>query len=178
MTKIEALEKTIFNLENDLTEYNWTESDHCNCGVVAKTLLNGELPNNCGFFQSSLRAENVAGFSQYAYCMTSDMPLPRVFHLLKEAGFVWDELKELEDLSNKQICERGGIWFPVDFNGRTINRYRESKEYLLSYLRAWVEILKEQIPVQEKEPKPERIKTVYVSVPETIKEQSKELVLS
>lgn len=33
--------------------------------------------------------------------------------------------------------------------------------------------------MQEKEqPQPERIKTVYVSVPETVKEQSKELILS
>lgn len=32
--------------------------------------------------------------------------------------------------------------------------------------------------MQEKEQKPERIKTVYVSVPETIKEQSQELIMS
>ena len=32
--------------------------------------------------------------------------------------------------------------------------------------------------MQEKEPKPERVKTVYVSVPETIKEQTGELILS
>lgn len=32
--------------------------------------------------------------------------------------------------------------------------------------------------MQDKEQKPERIKTVYVSVPETIKEQSQELIMS
>lgn len=64
-------------------------------------------------------------------------------------------------------------WSVADINNGDNTEYQQPtpKQRILAALR-------DIKAMQEKEQKPERIKTVYVSVPETIKEQIKEPVLS
>jgi len=176
MNKIQALEQTIYNLKNDLVEYNWIDTNHCNCGVLAKTVLQGKTPEECGLYNSTERAEGVGPFASYAQCMTSDLPMPLVFQSLKDAGFSFGELKELEDLSNYKICQRAGMWNVYDKDGRKINLFRERKEYLILYLKTWVEILKEETVAPEPVHAKERIK--YISVPESLTAQAKEVILT
>jgi hypothetical protein len=171
MNKIEALEKTIYNLENNLVEYNWTESNSCNCGVLARTVIDGKSIWEMGYGEAIPAKVDVSAFSKRAYCMTTNMPLPKVFKALVDAGFLWEELKELEQLENKKILRRIGAE----------ELRRDIKENLVSYLKAWVEILKEEQPIVETQPTEEpKVKEIirYVSVPQTITEQSKELILS
>jgi hypothetical protein len=165
MTKIEALEKTIYNLENDVYEYDWTDCDKCNCGVVARTVLDGELPTKNGLddFPVCIDDEDYEfPFASNGKCMITDMPLPKVFRLLKESGFEYEELKSLEFLTDKSVLLR--MKSKADY---------DEKDDLIAYLKAWVEILKEQ---EVKTPKVERI-YIPVIVPETIL-KDKEIVLS
>lgn len=155
MTKIEALEKTIYNLENDVYEYNWWDMDKCNCGVLARTVLGGEVPLSCGLTDVSKDGCGFGGIAieTFEACKKTGIPLPKVFEALRDCGFNGKELDKLEDCG-------------------------ETKGEVITYLRKWVNALKKKEGVKNKQPKPERIKTVYVSVPETIKEQSQELIMS
>ena len=170
MTKIEALEKTIYNLENDVYEYNWWDNDTCNCGVLVRTILNGEKPNSCGMFDVT---ETAAGFGGMVIktletCSQTGIPLPKVYQALKDCGFTGNELDKLEDCS-------------YDKNG------------VIKYLKAWVEILKEEKPNSEQEVKEcdatmsKKVETVgskiihvyhKVEIPETIQESLPETILS
>jgi hypothetical protein len=182
MNKIEALEKTIYNLENDVYEYKWDESDKCNCGVLAKTLLGGKTAQECGYHQSP-KLGDYGVFSRNAYCMTTDLPLPTVFNVLKDTGFTHEDLMNLEYFGNEKIALKLGKEIsyrdghPFGYKSDTFN----DKKLLIKYLKAWVEILKEEQPIIETPPTEEpKIKEIirYVSVPQSITEQSKELILS
>lgn len=87
-----------------------------------------------------------------------------------ENGFTKQEIYDLECLQNEHILEKSGIVQTPSF-------YSE-KSNLILYLRAWVEILKEQDAKEQ--PKAPEIKEriVYVAVPVTITKQVKTLILS
>jgi hypothetical protein len=181
MNKIEALKATIINLEDNKTEYDWSTCNHCNCGVVAKTLLNGKLPYEAGLLNSPLSGEVGSGaFSREALCLTTNLPLPLVFQKLKDAGFTHLELQELEWLGNEIILNKigekklilNGISFIKD------SKY-SNKKTLIKYLKAWVEILEEeQTKTQNKLPEIKEVvkpreRISYVAVPETITQDMK-----
>jgi hypothetical protein len=185
MNKIEALEKTIYNLENDLVEYEWTSSKSCNCGVLAKTVLNGGDIYKAGFLRSPSLGHDYTSFANHAYCMTTGLELPELFQSLKDAGFTFQELLGLENLSGENVIKRLG-WQTYSWSNRYNVVYRghsrSDKQDLITYLKAWVEILKDEQPIIETPPTPEepKVKEIirYVSVPQSITEQSKELILS
>lgn len=178
MNKIQALELTIFNLENNVYVYYWASPNHCNCGILARTLLGGKYPSNCGYADSPTE-EPSGTFSSNAFCITTNLPLPEVFQVLKDAGFTHQELLELEYLENEKIA--GIMWRKLS---KTLsgciamsNEQYANKSSLILYLKAWVGVLKEeeQTPISTPQVKE---KTVYVAVPVSIKEQAKELILS
>lgn len=191
MTKIEALKKTIYNLENSVYEYSWGYMDSCNCGVLARTILGGRLPSKCGL--SSVKAVVKKGaFSMYASCMTTNLPLPLVFKSLKDAGFTHKELYELEYLMNPEILKTLKIATYSDHfhncNIPSSNGY-QNKKNLIKYLKAWVEILEEKLNseplVQECDARKDdsstkagSIKIKYVGVPVSIGESLPETILS
>ena len=186
MTKTEALEKTIYNLENNVYEYRWSSPHTCNCGVLAKTVLGGKNIFNAGF-SCTLPKGRGGAFSSHAICITTGIEVPEIFKTLSECGFSHNDLIELEFLSNTSILSKLG----------QTSRYNEfieayvisssefdNKGTLIKYLKAWVQILKEEQPtVTNVEPQPktetkpvEKIR--YVSVPTTITEKQKELILN
>lgn len=165
MTKIEALKKTIYNLENDVYEYDWSSSESCNCGVLAKTLLNGKSLHEAGYFRSKVIGD-VGVFAKKAYCLTSDLPLSEVFQTLKDAGFTYKELLELEYLSNEKIAAAVGFELTQHNEKNYAFAFGKfnNKRDLIKYLKAWVEILEVEVPK-------ERTRINYVSVPVSITEQ-------
>lgn len=176
MTKVEALEQTIYNLENDVYEYSWSTLDTCNCGVLARTLLGGKLPTNAGFYKSP-KYGGKGVFAKQAFCVTTNLPLPEVFKVLKEAGFTYPELLELEYLGNKKIAQRLG-WLLSEIGGVYFIDGFDAKNRLIAYLKAWVSILKEEQKPEVLQPTPQIIERIkYVSVPESITEQTKTLIL-
>lgn len=181
MNKIDALKQTIHNLLYGGMKYHWHDSNHCNCGVVAKTICNTNDLFSIGYTNSP-RKNAVGVFSRDAYCITSDLPLPVVFQSLKDAGFTHQELLELEYLANKEICKNLG-WERQkitrkngEFYIREMATY-DVKENLILYLKEWVRILEEETVVQQLTPEV-REKIKYVAVSDTIREQVKEHCLS
>lgn len=169
MTKIEAIKKTIFNLENNVIEYNWKNADSCNCGVLARTLLDGKSVWDCGFTNSPKRSSEGI-FSSMAYCITTDLPLPEVFQKLKDAGFTHKELLELEYYGNEEVAKRLGKKIEYKESGAPYGWECEglnNKSNLILYLKTWLQIL------EEKQPKQIQPKVIhhYVSVPETLKKE-------
>lgn len=145
MTKIEALKQTIINVESGKYGYYWGSSDTCNCGVVARTLLGGEYALSNGLLDIE-RDTSKGVFSGSYYCSTTKIKLPKVFQVLKDAGFSYEELNGLEYLSGEDVCNKlswGTIL--VGCGGRVKSDLKyDNKKNLLSYLRAWVEILEEE----------------------------------
>lgn len=173
MNKIETLKATIVNLEEGKLQYYWSSSDSCNCGVVARTLLNLESVFTNGYKYDNNKSPGV--FARDAYCITTNIAIPKVFQLLKDAGFNHQELIELEYLSNKAILIRIGKE-ATDYGEYMAMKGLEyqKKEVVISYIKAWVEILEEEngvfneVKVIEAPIEVTRQKTVYVSVLETI----------
>lgn len=146
MTKIEALKKTVYNLENDVYEYDWFDFNSCNCGVLAKAVLNGQSAESCGYRDSPISGGHAGCFSKRAYCMTTDLPLPLVFQTLKDVGFTHQDLLELEFLGNVHIANKIGKIVDVNYwpGVNIIHGFFDKKETLISYLKAWVELLTEE----------------------------------
>jgi|SRR5688572_9740456 len=136
MDKITALKKTIYNLENDVYEYNWGRYESCNCGVLAKSILSADNIKDFGIGNSPSRKRN--GASSEYYCMTTDLPIPAVFQAVKDAGFSFAEMVELECLTNTEILKLSGV------SSYELCHF-EKKENLIKYLKAWVEILEEKL---------------------------------
>ena len=145
MTKIEALQKTIYNLENDVYEYSWQTSNTCNCGVLARTLLNGTLPSDAGYFNVAPSKEGNGVFSKRGYCITTGIEMPLVFKLLSDAGFTEEDLYNIEFLADKNIASKIGLKVYGDW--RAAHGEFDVKKNVISYFKAWVEILKKEAPV-------------------------------
>lgn len=173
MKKIEAIEKTIYNLENNVYPYRWTDYESCNCGLLAKTILGGKSLRVAGFNQSPVSDKSLSPFCVEAFCITTNLPLPEVFQSLKDAGFSITELLHLENLSDPLICSLAELEISGGVFGRPVCILRSTKEAVIRYLKAWLEILKRDEP-KEVQPK---VKIRYVSVPSSITEQTKELIM-
>jgi hypothetical protein len=138
MTKIEALEKTIYNLGNDVYEYAWGDINKCNCGILARTITSGVSAGEAGYYSLGLVNEYgrvCAGFwgvveMAYSKCQQTGEPLPRVFAALRDCGFSVDELQSLE-------------------------RCGREKYIVVAYLKNWLGELK---PVKEP-----RVNVIYVA---------------
>lgn len=185
MTKIETIEKTIYNLENDVYPYGWINPNSCNCGVLAKTILGGKCIYDAGYSDAPVTCSVYGAFSRRALCMTTNLPLPELFQTLKDAGFTFKELSELEYLSNLEITTKAGIDLHYSIVGSLVNGTRmvaddfDHKPTLIRYLKAWLEILKEQEqPTQLSEQPVTAIRYVPVLIPESVNEQLKELILN
>lgn len=141
MNKIEALKQTVFNLENNVYVYDWHDAERCNCGVVAMTLLDGRLPSKCGYFDSK-SIEGAGCFSSKAHCLTTGLELPLVFQTLKDSGFTYRELCDLEFLADRKIAGIAGLKVSEWTKGQDAAHGQfTKKECLVKYLKAWIEIL-------------------------------------
>lgn len=143
MNKITAIEKTIYNLENDVYPYEWSICDQCNCGVLARTILGGRTANSCGLADSP-SVRGIGAFSKHTHCLTTNLPLPEVFQKLKEAGFSYQELCDLEFLSDEKIAAKANIRVDGNILDQKTSHVFDQKKYLIAYLKSWLQILKEQ----------------------------------
>ena len=139
MTKIEALQKTIFNLKNNVYEYNWASSNSCNCGVLARTILGGTCIYDAGFGDvKRLDDGALPPWSAKSVCLTTGAKLTVVFQALKDTGFTNYDIIELEHLSNPEINKSLGWEF---FDGS--NFKSADKTSVILYLKEWVKMLRE-----------------------------------
>lgn len=182
--KIEALEKYLNKLENSKTKYNWNDCDSCNAGGLAKLLMNGRTPRNTGVLDSKLLNKNALPISEQAYCMTSDLPMPKVYQIFKNNGFTYQDIANLEGLSSKEVCKYLGWKRKLVSEAKKKRTYilNESHHYidnrndLITYLKAWIYLLKEEeklkIPeVIEKIKETEKVRYVPVLIDKEILQQ-------
>lgn len=181
MNKLEALEKTLYNMLNDIYEYSWIDVNKCNCGILARTLLGGKSATSCGFCDSPKQGA-VGHFSANALCMTTNLPLPKVFQVLKDAGFTHEDLINLEYYGNEKIAEKLGYKIEYRPSGGPFGYTTvelDDKEVFIKYLEAWIEILKEEESAKAITPPipevKERIK--YIPVPESLSQQARTALL-
>lgn len=155
MEKTEALEKTIYNLENDVYEYSWTDCNNCNCGVLARTITGAHDLASVGLLDSPITNNKYLAFCEEAFCMTTNLPLPLVFQSFKDTGFSFEELDGLENLNNETILHRVGVTYLRHSN----------KSNLIKYIKAWVEILGEEKMIEEQNDKPSVATEVQSELP-------------
>lgn len=178
--KIEVLEKAVQMLENGFN-YSWFALDRCNCGLLVQAT---------GFNKSYLEYSKATNVQSWRFaikdldnksngqdrCSVTGLYFSDVQRILRDLGFTASELCELEFLGNPQIAEKiGWITHKTLHGNELLSDNIFSKSNLLKYLRAWIELLREEDAKESPEVK-ERI--VYVAVPVSITEQTKELILS
>lgn len=137
MNKIEALKKTIYNLESGEYDYEWGEPNSCNCGILCHSITGGDV-----------EIKVAALFTEAAKCMKTGIAVPAIFKILMNTGFTYKDIHELEFLSNSKIAKRAGIEIdtrPSSFGWCTkrVGRGFSNKETVIDYLKAWVSILEE-----------------------------------
>ena len=166
MTKLEALKKTVYVLENNLVKYRWTDSNSCNCGVLAQCSLGLNVEELSSIIYSNIHHSFEPSIAlgpwqksaiKASECLKSGLPISKVFQDLFALGFTKDEIYSLEDLSDNSILK-------VSLSDRS------SKPHVILYLKAWIEKLEKEQPIEVIE------KTIYRTVLVTIDEKVKELI--
>lgn len=168
MTKLEALKKTLYVLENGLVKYNWTNSLSCNCGILAQCALNinaydleKQLYKNLPSGIYGTEKYNTSWASRFTrYCTQTGLPINTVFESLISLGFTKEEIGDFENLGDPSILK-------VDLYDRS------NKSFVILYLKAWISKL-EQIDIESKV----EYRTVIVEIDQKTKDLTKELILS
>lgn len=131
MKKIEVLKKALDMLNNGF-EYNFTDVDRCNCGVVLKAagLTSAEINETESLYSYTY-------FTNIGHCSVTGMPFCKVQAMFIQLGFTKNDIINLEKLSDETILSKAG----------NLKNYA-NKNNLIKYLTAWIEILEEETPYQ------------------------------
>ena len=130
---IQALRETADRLDSGAA-YNWAHFGRCNCGHLAQTLTRLDAAE----IHRRARRELIE-WSEIPedYCAATGYHLDHVIDTLLEIGLNRDDVRHLEDLSDRAILERlpGGFrWLE-----------RNSRENAVAYMRAWADLLEDSV---------------------------------
>lgn len=148
---ITALRMSANALEQGTIYYDWHKPYCCNCGVLF-CALTGKSPVDLG----AIRPRPIAGDSSTwqvligQYCPISGIPTHSLFKELFSYGLTQKDMVDLEFMRNPKVLARmkprtetvrrwRNLWAPVEV---PVIRY-DSKVDLISYMRAWADILTE-----------------------------------
>lgn len=167
---ITALRETAHTLENPEVTYKWSSFAHCNCGHLVQTVTGLEPVD---IQQTAMVQQRDWGQQAYAYnqtqntnqfpqpdygddrpaldegawepenvgaCTLTGMSLDRVFATLLELGLDALDFQYLERLSDPAIRQRLG-------NHHTDFPHYE-KQNVIDYLKAWADMLEQQLPIE------------------------------
>lgn len=127
----DAIARTITKLEAGC-KYEWTSGADCNCGLLAQELLLMDRDE----FVEVLEESGYSGSWSYrikkTICKKTGLSDDPLIIALADAGLSAEDVCSLEQLSDPEILERGGLkrTFPFFF--------RKSRSNLIAYLRAWI----------------------------------------
>ncbi|GAA4449100.1 hypothetical protein GCM10023189_08050 [Nibrella saemangeumensis] len=130
---IDALRRTARKLSEG-APYQWGHMGGCNCGNLAQELTK--------LTKDQIHAYAMQRYGDWNeqvqdYCPTSRMPIDLVISEMVNAGLSLEDLKNLEKLSNKQVLAR----FPLE---KRFLRHNQRND-VVTYLRAWADMLEEQL---------------------------------
>ena len=134
---IQAIHKTIDRLQHG-ADYQWTHMGRCNCGQLAQSITH---LSQAELHRLALQKEGDWGQKSIDYCADSGFPIDQVISLMLDIGLNTDDLYSLERLSSPRILKR----LP---RGQRYLRHN-SKDDLILYLKAWVELLEEEATVTQ-----------------------------
>lgn len=180
--KIEVLKKAIKSLENNEIIYNWNSTDSCNCGVILQSagLKRIDIRGRVGgtYTDIVLKHEKISE----PRCNITGMRFGQIQEKFLEIGFTKKEIVELEWLGNEEISKITHEKLVKSRIGdhKCSNNYNK-KDSLITYLKAWVQLLENQEATKE-EIKQELPKTIVrreiVKVDNSICKLAKELILN
>ncbi len=98
---IAALRAAADEVENNPLAYEWTDRDRCNCGIVARHLLEVEAHT----MQRLMSGITGTWSAVHEKCRSSGLPIPEVIHKLTSAGFQEREFRELERSGNAYVLD-------------------------------------------------------------------------
>jgi hypothetical protein len=128
------------NAADELTQtflfgYDWNDRSRCNCGTVAKQVMQTTSPKLKKLLPP-IYADGIFyptwGSMTEKYCSVTGLSKNEVFQRLFTAGLIYSDFSHLEDLSHPAILERMG---PYRKTTERVSRSRKSD--VVAYLRAW-----------------------------------------
>ena len=136
---IDALRKTASQLETG-NRYEWGHMGSCNCGNLAQTITS--------FSRAEIQKYAIEKRGDWSeqlidYCPTSGFPMDMIIEKMIDFGFTRQDLHHLEWLSDTSILNKIGIGF--------LNRNLKSDTIL--YLKAWANLLEDELIDQIELPK-------------------------
>lgn len=173
-SKIQTALKTVIKaLKNDTIHYDWHEQSNCNCGLVAQALLSDseiDFKSNINKWKRDVKSyDSKLGTSwknaiKYL-CPVTGLTSYDIFNELFKRGLTREDIIHLEYMENEAILKRSGIVknitktrivkhsnkYKAFFGIKQIETYQKidqdyyrSKENLILYLSAWLEIISEK----------------------------------
>ena len=133
-TEIIALLKTTIERLATSESYSWGHMGMCNCGHLAQVATGLSARE---IHQRAMDGVGDWGEQVLDYCPTSGFSFDEVIKILLSKGFTISDLSDLETLSNPAVLAR----LPPTRRGLKKN----SKFDSIAYLRAWVELLEEEM---------------------------------
>jgi hypothetical protein len=130
---VSALRATVARLEGD-AEYQWGHMGLCNCGHLAQCITRlGKREIH------AWALEREGDWEQHAndYCPASGLRIDDVISAMLDIGLTTEDIAHLEKLTGPEVLAR----LPA---GRRHLR-RNVREDVVRYLRAWVELLDEEL---------------------------------
>jgi hypothetical protein len=132
---ISALRRTVDRLAGE-TRYGWGHMGRCNCGHLAQSITG---LTSAEIHASALAREGDWEEQANRYCPTSGLLIDTVLAAMFDLGLTREDVRHLERLSDPRVLRRAGR-AQLRFNRR---------EDALRYLRAWAELLEEQLAPSE-----------------------------
>lgn len=129
MNRALALRTTAARLR-DGAAYQWGHFGSCNCGHLAQTLT--RLPRE-DIHRAAVERARDWGDAAVEYCPTSGYPLDHILTQILLAGFTLDDIKHLEDLSDRRVL----ALLPEAER----HRGRHVRDHVVAYLLAWADLL-------------------------------------
>lgn len=135
---IEAIRNTAKKLETG-APYQWGHMGSCNCGNLAQEITD---MSNKEIHEYAMRRHGDWQEQIIDYCPTSGLPMDFLISKLLEAGLTTIDLQNLERLSDKKVLDRL----------KTTKKYLKHnlRDDVILYLKAWSDLLEEEISSQIK----------------------------
>ena len=128
---ISALRRTADRLAGE-TRYAWGHMGRCNCGHLAQSITG---LTGAEIHSSALAREGDWEEQANRYCPTSGLLIDTVLAAIFDLGLTREDVRHLERLSDPQVLRRARCAH-LRFNDR---------HDAIRYLRAWAELLEEQL---------------------------------
>lgn len=130
---IEALRKTALNLRKG-APYQWGHMGSCNCGNLAQEITR---LSKAEIHERAMTRKGDWNDQCDAFCPASGLPMDDLICELLDAGLTLDDLKNLEDLSDKNILKV--------LPSTRKQLFKNKRDDVVLYLDVWAKLLEKEL---------------------------------